>query len=262
MRLRVIQSVQRALHILDFLAAAAVRGEGGVALRNVAEHMGLAPNTAHNLLKTMVAAGYAAQDSERRYGLGPHCAALGRGAHLAGPVRLRVESAVARLARDTGESAVLALLIGGRRQVAVRMTGGEAIRVDPSIDDERMLFNVVTGRVLAAYAGALEFEEILAVHGMPGAKWDGIRSRDALDAALSRIREQGYAQTGPDGQEVTSLAVPVGVRGGRAEAALGLYMPSFRSDESRLQEIRCTLERAAASIAQAMGDSAHLAQEG
>lgn len=249
-----IQSVQRAMHILDLLAAAAANGQP-MALSEVAGVVGLAPNTTHNLLKTLVASGYAAQDADRRYRLGPRAGEMARGAALLGPTRMAVESAVRDLVARTGEGAVLAVLMGGHRRVAFRLAGSQAVRVDTSFEKREMFYEVVTGRVLAAWASPEQFEEILSAQGMPGAKWSGMRSRRALEAALADVRGAGCA-VARGKSDVTSMAAPLLDRTGALLGALGLYMPSFRADSAYFETMRRELVLAADRIAPLLGQDA------
>ena len=250
-----IQSVQRALQILDFLAVAAVRGESGVALRDIAEYMQLPPNTVHNILKTMVAAGYAQQDENRRYGLGRHAGTLGGSVRFSGRIRNQVEAEVRQFVHAVGESAVLTILIAGRRRVVYRAAGAEAVRVDPRADDGHGIYNIVTGRILTAYASPTELDEIVERVGLPGKAWNGIETREELEATLAEVRKMGYTQTGPTGVDATSLAVPVGGANSRMTIALGLSMPSFRVTPEKLRNALQALQGAANAIAQVLGDS-------
>ncbi|NUQ01002.1 MAG: helix-turn-helix domain-containing protein, partial [Armatimonadetes bacterium] len=104
-----VQSVRRALEALDRLALAGLRGEA-VSLQQVAEHLGVAATTAHNIIKTLATCGYV-QREERGYGLGPRCADLARSARFGGGWLERAAAVVHQLAERTGESVVLATLL-------------------------------------------------------------------------------------------------------------------------------------------------------
>ena len=66
---RSVQSLERALDILDLLGRASSRG---LSLKEICAGVQLHPSTAHHLIRTMVVRAYLQQDADtRRYCLGP-----------------------------------------------------------------------------------------------------------------------------------------------------------------------------------------------
>ena len=242
-----IQSIDRALRALDFLAEQDLAGQGA-ALQAVAARLALRPSTAHNILKTLVACGYAARSDKGMYILGPRCRELTRAARLVSDLLPAATGVLQALAERVGESVVLVTLLHGRRQPLVRVEGNQAIRVAPSFQEAERFFDMVTGRVLAAYASAVELQEILAVHGLPADAWDGIASAAKLDQALAAVRQRGWAADRPHGGQVHALAVPVLARDGTLVGALGVYLPAFRATATRSRELRRLLAAAAARL--------------
>lgn len=242
-----IQSIQRALVLLDYVTAESLRGDG-VTLQAAAARLGVPATTAHNIVRTMIACGYLCRDGEHRYHPGPRCADIARGSRLAGELLETATRVVHLLAEQSGESAVLATLIQGHRFPLVHASGSEVVRVTASFEEQGRFFELVTGRVLAAYATAAERRAVLEAHGLPGELWGGITDEEGLSVALAEIRQHGIAEDQPSGGQVHALAVPVLEAQGRLLAALGLYLPAFRASEERLTELRAAAREAAARI--------------
>jgi DNA-binding IclR family transcriptional regulator len=225
-----VQSVERALALLELLAAAE---PGGLALGELAGRAGLKGPTAHHLLATLAALGYARQVAEtRRYGLGPRALALGRRRDLAETLTDAAEPAVAALRAAVNETVVLALWDAGRRHTLLTAESEQPLRVaaDTGFDDR--FLTTATGRVLLAQ---LDPERLA---GWPEAL--------AVAADLSRIATAGAARHVDPAMEVVALAVPVPAA--EVNASLGLYLPLSRSSAAREAELLAALEAAAAAI--------------
>ncbi|MCC7494042.1 MAG: helix-turn-helix domain-containing protein [Fimbriimonadaceae bacterium] len=241
-----IQSIQRSCAVLDQLAEAAARGEG-VGLQVVAEALGVPVTTAHNLLKSLVACGYAGRGEQRRYTLGPRALDLARAARLSAGGLAAAAAEAAELAERTGESVVVTTLVHGRRQVLRRFEGSAVVRVNAAFDDQAPLWAMVTGRVLAAFATPAELQAVLAL-GPPSAAWPELHRASDLEPALAAIRAAGLAEAITGQQEVVSMAAPILDRQGQLLAALGLYLPAFRATSEASAGLRAELLATAARV--------------
>ncbi|HRU05215.1 MAG TPA: IclR family transcriptional regulator [Candidatus Brocadiia bacterium] len=247
MKKPLVQSVHRALTMLDTLAEEALRGRS-VALQDLASRAGLAETTAHNILKTMSDCGYVEQDPDRRYRPGPKARALPRASAVAALAEA-ASPAVLALARRTGESVTLSALVSGRRHTAVHAQGGCVVRVSEDVESKQGFYSFVTGRALAAFAPAEELDAIVRENGLPGEAWDNIGSREKLEEALAEIRRLGRAEKRT--ADIAAVAVPVPLREGTVSASVGLYLPLFRATASRMKELLAELRRTAEEIAAA-----------
>ena len=108
-----VQSVSRAFDVLDKLTAASGRQEG-VVLAELARQTGLRRNTLHNLLRTMVVAGYAEALGGGRYREGPKCRALEQ-RNRAQLWRERLAPLFDELLAETDESIIFTTLAGTER---------------------------------------------------------------------------------------------------------------------------------------------------
>ncbi len=242
-----IQSIKRALDVLDALTLQGIKGQG-MSLQAVAAHLGVASPTAHNILKTMVACGYVARDAANLYRLGPRCEDLTRGAQFLDGLLEAARRVVHGFAETTGESVVLATLVQGRRYALLRADGQALIRVSSVFEETGPFYDKVTARVLAAYASPAELALIVQLHGLPGADWEGIATEEELAAMLARVRAAGYSEQSGDDTGVYALAVPVLSPAGKLVAALGTYLPVFRTEPDKLAPLRTAIVAAARRI--------------
>ena len=130
-----VPAVDRSFRILDLLS----RSPMPLGTSEVARRLRLAKSTAHGLLRSLEAVG-AVEEVDRRYRLGP---ALGRLASV-GELRRRWRPVLQRLAVETGETAFLGQVRGGRVAIVDEAPGAGA----PVISGP-------AGRYLPASAGAV-----------------------------------------------------------------------------------------------------------
>jgi DNA-binding IclR family transcriptional regulator len=243
-----VKSVKKALDLLTALGLEARPGES-VGLFELSNKMGMPPNTARSLLKTMIACGYVSQDGDSRYLPGPRCRQLGRLCHLSVE---RVESRLMPVLRaaceSVGESLVLVTLREGARLVLARAEPRRDIHVAPAVLQEGVMFSTPNGRVLTAYAEESEKAQILEKEGWPKDQWDGIKNISELDASLARIRGRGGEIMRPSA-ELIALACPVLGSGGSLLGALGCFAPLFRCPPERAEDILRQLKEHAVSLA-------------
>lgn len=223
-----VRSLKKALDILDLIIEADLH-EVDASLAGLARRMGMPSNSVHNLLKTMVACGYVRKNGHGLYVQGVKCRQLGRVNRLEAPaVHDAVQQRLQQLTEETGEGCLLAVLMNGERVVAARVDSTHAVQVSHATIEDLPFFSRATGRALAAYATADELEQIIARHGMPGAQWDNITERAALQSALAKVREDGTCTVATPEYGLIGLACPVVDADGKAWGVLGLYAPAFR----------------------------------
>jgi len=248
-----VQSVLRALGVLDELVGESEANEAGsLALSELARRSDLRPNTLHNLLRSLIAAGYAEPAGDGRYRIGPKCRAMGmrnRVAIWAETVRPLVDELITK----TGESAVFCSLAGTERLTIYLRESHNPVRATSKNPAHRHFYSLATSRVLAAWSDQSLREALLARWGIPGREFNGLRSARALNAALDLVRETGYARCLTHDDQVTNWAVPVHTPAGKLLGALGCYAPTFRSPPKRDRLVLTVLRQTAASIGAALG---------
>ena len=224
-----VKSVLKALAALEYVTDRAMTSPGA-GLTEVAAALGEKATTTRNILKTMEEAGYIARADGKLYKPGARLASLGRGARAAsGRLLETLRPSLERLAKTFDESMTLAALFNGSRHVLLRRQGAGPIVIDTSNAEERSaVYELVTVRVLLAFAPASEVDLFVSLNGFPGAIWDGIETRAQLDAALAKIRRAGYAECWTHNRDVYSIAFPAPSHEHDFVASLGIYMPATR----------------------------------
>lgn len=245
-----VRSVRKALDLMDWVIALDLAGRPG-SLAELAEHMGMRPNSAWNLLKTLTDCGYLAQRGRGLYGVGPKLRQLGQMNQFdAPPVRRRVRENLDEFARREGEGIVLTILVAGARVVVARVDPSRAVTVSEAVIEAGGFWTRPTGRMLAAAAELDGLERILQRSGLPGGDWDGIHSRAGLDRALSALRGDGHCVTDRAGDELFAAACPLPGVPESPPAVLGVYAPLYRCDRQRQTHLLTQLKQTADALGQ------------
>jgi IclR family acetate operon transcriptional repressor len=236
---------------LDVLEAVAGHSEG-IGTRALAKQLRLSLTSVHNIAATLKRRGYLRQDVGKRFLLGPRLMFLARHADF---LNVMTESAlphVRGLARNVGESVLLAALVDGRIVRLVYMVSPQALAVQEPEDVGSGAYCTATGKVLlAAMSGhTLEayMEETPLVRYTPRT----LASVSKLRAELDHVRRQGAAAATDELCEgVSGLAVPVPDPWRSIAAALGVGAPTVRFGRKRREQVLDELRKTAALIARA-----------
>lgn len=241
-----IRSVEKALALLDVLLFDDIGGQGR-RVSELAQGQGFPVNTTHNLLKTMVACGYVGRGAGGRYVRGPKARQIGRQNRVLNTeAREDIERVMTDLANTLQEAVVMTTLINGRRLVISRIRSQHPIQVDARFEDH--VYSTPTGRVLLAFSEETERDAAVAHEGWPGEVWDGLSSREDVEAACRQIRQQGGVCLESGNGDIISFARPVFDGQGRFVGALGTYAPTFRTSKTRQKVMEKSLALAAKTI--------------
>jgi DNA-binding IclR family transcriptional regulator len=244
-----IQVLDRAFDSLELLAT------GDRSLTELAEATGVQRTTLRNILRTLEERGVVGRSENARYTLGPTISRLAE-TRLRGAALLPIaQRAVNRLAEETGETVSSSILKDGDRYVLANAIGWRDVTVRLKTDGAHPPYDTTTGRVMLAYLPQAELERVITRHGLPDGLWEGVTSRDELNAALQTIREAG--QTERTSGETQTLAMPIFAPDGTVPAAVGIHMPASRyTAEYRrtlLDALRRTADVISRELAVALG---------
>lgn len=243
-----VQSVDRALTILDILART---GEAGIG--EIATELGVHKSTASRLVAALVAHDLVEQPTERGR------ARLGVGVlRLAGATSARLDLVqearpVCRLlATQTSETVNLAVL-GDRSALYIdQVIGPSTITSYNWVGQHIPLHATSNGRVLVS---ELTPEERRTTWGELAAYTDQtVTDVDQLESMVQEVRVDGYA-VARDELDVglTAVAAPVRNAHGEVCASMSVSGPSFRMDAIRVAEILPVLLRAASDVSARLG---------
>jgi IclR family acetate operon transcriptional repressor len=240
-----VQSVARAMELLKAVADA--RGEDATAA-SLAQRCGLNRATAWRLLMTLEAQGMVVRSpGSGTFLLGPAVAELHANQRQREGLAELAQPMLERLSLETGEIACLGVVDDERVEYAA-----EAI---PAIVDDCSWL----GEPVALHASSIgkAFLASLEPHRVRELLADGLRRYtettitdvSALEAELDQVRSRGYAVCRGE-LEIDSwgVAAPV-LRRGRLVAAVCLWGPVRRGDDTRLAALGQLARRAAQELA-------------
>ncbi|ANS79748.1 Transcriptional regulator, IclR family [Serinicoccus hydrothermalis] len=243
-----VQSVDRALTILEILAKV---GEAGIG--EVATTLGVHKSTASRLVSTLAAHDLVELTGERGR------ARLGVGVlRLAGSTSARLDlvqearPVCQELAAETNETVNIAVL-GGRSALYIdQVIGPSTITSHNWVGQHIPLHATSNGRVLVS---ELSPRERRATWGELTAYTEGtVTDPDELDRLVDAARERGCAVVRDElDVGLTAVAAPVRNAHGEICASMSVSGPSFRMDPERVEEVVPVLVAAAAEVSSRLG---------
>jgi len=242
---RHVAAVERAVAVLDALAAA-----GELGTNEVARRTRLNASTASRQLATLVAAGLVAHVAETgRYRLGPRLVELGNAALAGLDVRAIARPHLRALAAATGETATLSVP-GEPDAITVDFVQSAA-----SVQSVARLGRPSVAHATAAGKVVLAFGEVSLPSG-PLRRFTGATITNTADLAaeITAVRRRGFAQAlGEREEDLNAVAAPVwGVRG-ELLAVLGVQGPAARFAAPAIERALRELRDHAVAVSSALG---------
>ncbi|WP_336336556.1 IclR family transcriptional regulator [Haloarcula brevis] len=199
-----------------------------VGLSELATHLDLPTSTLFIHLNTLVERDYVVKESgkyRRSFRFLEH----------GGSVRHRLDASrllrnkVKELSDETGEIAGAGIEENGQRVILYRSSGEKAAGDEIPIGNHTEMHWTSLGKVILANLPREKRTSIVEEHGLPKGTDETLTSRDELESALERIREQGYAI---DDEEhlrgVRGVAVPIFDEEDKVMVSLGITGPRDR----------------------------------
>jgi DNA-binding IclR family transcriptional regulator len=243
-----VQSVDRALAILEMLARA---GEAGVS--EIAADLEVHKSTAFRLMAALERRGVVEQVAERgKYRLGVGILRLAAATTARLDLVQEARAIARRLAGTTRETVNLAVLSEGSALYLDQVAGPSALQSHNWVGQHIPLHATSNGKVLLSGLDSPRLDEVL--DRLPAYTDMTITRRSALRRELEVVREQGYAAA-RDELEVglTAVAAPIRNAHGDVIASLSVSGPSFRLDDGKLEEVVPPMVEAAEEISHRLG---------
>ena len=244
-----LQSVDRALHVLELLAG---WGTGGVS--ELAAEIGVHKSTAFRLLGALEARDLVEQTTERgKYQLAFGVVRLARRVNVQLDLAEQARPLTDGLARTLGESINVAVLREHFVVNVVQSQGHASVVSQNWTGQLTPLHATSSGKILLAHLDPRERTDLIG-RGLerftPKTHTDPV----ALEDELAQVRERGHAITLGE-LEVGLNAVAVAVRGeeGRVVAAMSASGPAYRMTPERIDTILGDLESAGEELSHRMG---------
>lgn len=234
-----IQSVNRALNILEFLS----RTPGTPRTPSeIAKATGLNTATASNIIKTLAERNYLEQEGPRKgYVPGIMCNTLASEEAFEKKIVKAASQHMEDLARATGETVLIAVLKKNKRFILHQVEGVETLQVRRGVISDAKVYDTATGKTLLAALPKSELEDFIRGQGLTGA------AGKKLKAELEEGARGGFVLHETHNRQVAGIAYPVR-KEAMTVAALGLYLPSFRFKGGHREKIMRGLESAAGII--------------
>lgn len=249
---RTIQSVDRALDLLDALAKAS----GELTLGDIAGRTGLNASTCHHLLATLARRGYVGQTPKRGgYFLGPRVTELSE---------LRIKQfnfvdlampALRELNVTTRESVHLAVLQGRALVTLAKLDSLQPVRV---ASDDTAKANAAhataTGKAILAWLPEAEIARVIAETGLARFTDRTIASIVLLMEELRMVRRNGYAVDDEEFQPgVYCIGTAVRDHAGAVIGAISCSMPKSRVDGLHDEQVNTAVRTCAEAISERFG---------
>ncbi len=221
-----VQSVDRALSVLEILAAC---GEAGVT--EVAAELGVHKSTAFRLVAALESRGFVEQLADRgKYRLGFGVVRLAGAAAAQLDIAREGRPICEALAADLQETVNIAILDGDRAVNVSQARGPAALSTHNWVGQGTPLHATSSGKVLLAYASDAVRKDVLS-RELPRYTPATISDPEVLRQHLDLIVDQGWAATAEEYEVgLNALAAPVRGADGDVFAALSVSGPSFRID--------------------------------
>jgi IclR family transcriptional regulator, KDG regulon repressor len=245
-----LQTIEKAGEVLSLFDHE--HTEWGV--RQVAEQLGLAKSSAHDLLTSLAQVGLLGKTAEGRYRLGWRLVALSETLLATTELRREARPVMEELAAQYRETIHLAILDDTRVVYIDKLEGQQAVRVELTSLGKRLHAHCsALGKVLLAYRPEVEAKRILKIEGLPRYTPNTITDGCKLEQALAQIRKQGYAY---DLEEILPdlccVGAPIRNYTNQVIAAISMTIPAYRFQRAQT-EFRKAIVRSAKMISERLG---------
>jgi DNA-binding IclR family transcriptional regulator len=241
-----IQSVEKALRLLQALD---VHGDW-IGVRELSRQLGFSPPTTHNLLKTLVAAGFAEPNpATRQYRLGLTAIRLGAGLDPLNSMRLLARPYMERLASEFDETVVVSTWQNEQAVVVDWIQADHPLSVSHNHGIIEHPFVFASGRVLLAHQSPEAQARYAAREDFSSFGANGPKNAAQLRTLLAEVCAQGYAIVDNVNESgVIALGAPVFDAQGRLLLAIGCSAPVSRTTRAQINQVRQRLLALAAEM--------------
>ena len=244
-----VNSVERAVSILQVLAH-----RGPTTITQISTELSIHKSTVFRLLSTLEARGLVDQNTSRgRYQLGYGVVQLAAGATRKLDLSVISRPICEALAEAIGETVNVAVHDGDAVVSIDQVIGSAAMTSVNWVGQRDPLHAASAGKVFLAYMTAEERADALP-EKLKRFTERTITSREALEAQLEDVRQQGYAFTMEEREiGLAAVAAPIRALDGGVVAALAISGPTFRINPDTIPEMAQQVVVAAIQISQRNG---------
>ncbi|WP_170937270.1 MULTISPECIES: IclR family transcriptional regulator [Rhodomicrobium] len=249
---RTIQSIERALDLLDILAAA----NSELPLGEIAAQSGLNSSTCHHLLATLVKRGYVGRNRRARtYFLGARILELSNSRLKQFNISEIAMPELRQLNHTTGESVHLAVMQGYALVTLAKLDARLPVRVgSDAIGKSNAAHATATGKAILAWLPEPEIARVIANHGLPRFTEKTIGTIAGLMEDLRLTRRNGFSIDNEEFQPgVVCIGAAVRDHAGAVIAAVSCSMPQMRAKGKLREKVKLAVKLCAATISERLG---------
>jgi DNA-binding IclR family transcriptional regulator len=250
-RTPILRAVDTALRVLAALGS----GGGDWSVRELSEHLGIAPSQVYKVLATLSAHGFAEQDpGTRRYRVGWSILLMGMKYVARLDIRRVALPWLGWLVDVTGETSLLNIRRGLHSVCVEKVESPHSVRVTAELGHPGPLYAGGSNKPLIAWLPEDELRDLLG-----RVSWEIYtdrtpRSPEELQLQLNAIRAQGYAYSAGEVElGIAALGAPVFGPDRRVVASVSITGPSTRLSAERATELAAAVRRAADEISVSLG---------
>jgi IclR family acetate operon transcriptional repressor len=248
-----VQSVDRALHLLDLLAEAG----GEATLTALAEAAGLHASTCHRLLSALVRRGYVTQvRSNGAYTIGAQVLHLTQICLRQVDLPRRAQPHLERVNRVTGETVHLAAMQGDSLITVAKRDALHAVRVDTgALGKSDAAHATAHGKAILAWLTEDAIRRIVTARKMRRFTANTITTLPDLIEELRLVRRNGYALDREEFQPgVICVGAPIRDYPGAVIGSISASTPTMRAAEAHLDLIKREVVAAARALSLELGE--------
>jgi DNA-binding IclR family transcriptional regulator len=248
-----VPAVRRVLALLESLA----RERDPCGVSALARRLGIPKSSCFSLLQTLEEAGYVRRNERDEWSLTLRIYHVGIMAARNVDVLVVAQPILQQLADRTGLTAHLGVLEGGQVIYALKVEAPGMVKFETYPGKPASLHLTAIGRALASALAESELDRVLDGYEFsPGANC-AIRSRQAFDRELRRVRTRGFAfENEEETAGVVCVAAPVSDVGAGSAAAVGVTALAAQLRELTLDAGSAHVMRAARTLSLELGGSA------
>lgn len=249
---RTVQSLERGLVVMEALIK-----NGPIGVSALSDQLGLDKTIVHRLLTTLQTLGYASQDANRKYAVGPKLRMVGAKVLSGLNVRTLALPHMENLAEFTKGVAHLAKIAEARAVYIERVHHPALTVTSTDVGGEAPGYCSAAGKVLWAYLPQPELYQILDQVKFRPHTPNTIVDRDRLQQHLAQVREQGFA-TDREEHRLGLIGVGAPVRDHTGAVIASICVAEFASraqEDERVAQIRDVVLDTAHRLSMEMGYS-------
>jgi IclR family KDG regulon transcriptional repressor len=247
----IIQSVERALHILDLFDEHTTE----LKITDISKRMELHKSTVHSLLKTLQKNHYIDQNHENgKYKLGMKLFERGSLVSSTIDIRQAAKKYLLHLSKKTGQTVHIGIM-DGREGVYIDKVEGEMAVIRYSRIGRRMpLHTTAIGKALLANKKPEEIQLLLSDYEYGKQTSNTITNEAEFLEEIEKVQQNGYAVDNQENEkDVRCIGVPIRNFENQVLAAISISTLVSRVNNQEIEEYIIFLKQAGQELSESMG---------